>query len=313
MGGVMHIGDKVRFLNENLSGTITSFGKDGMLGVTIEDGFELDVLASEVVITEPLVKQAGQEPVRRDAPKPPEELKGGLFLLVGKNDKQHWVMRLLNRSGSIVLFTLYRRTPAATELMAHGELKDGSEIPCGELGMSSPDKWGEWYLQALPVRQFPGQVPALMVFTRRFKQGEFQSTPYRMGGLPLFAFRLDTQDTESRDEPIAVPSAPEPGPYRAVNFNKPADEIDLHAEALGLDAGLAGDIILRKQMEEFQRQLELAIAYRMPYLTVIHGVGTGVLRNLIEIALRGNPGVRDWQAADSRQYGQGALRIKLRS
>lgn len=309
----MHIGDKVRFLNENLSGTITSFGKDGLLGVTIEDGFELDVLASEIVVTEPLVKPGAQEPVRRDAPKPPPELQGGLFLLIGKNDKQHWVMRLLNRSGSIVLFTLYRRTPAATELMAHGELKDGLEIPCGELGMNAPDKWGEWVLQALPVRQFPGQLPALMAFTRRFRQGEFQSTPYRMGGLPLFAFRLDTEAPEMEEEPAEQRPAPEPGPYRAVNFDKPADELDLHAEALGLDAGLAGDIILRKQMEEFQRQLDLAIAYRMASLTVIHGVGSGVLRNLIEIALRGNPGVRDWQPADARTYGQGALKIKLRS
>jgi hypothetical protein len=310
----MHIGDKVRFLNENLSGTITSFGKDGLLGVTIEDGFELDVLASEIVVTEPLVKQAaGQEPVRRDAPKPPPELQGGLFLLVGKNDKQHWMMRLLNRSGSIVLFTLYRRTPAATELMAHGELKDGLEIPCGELGMSAPDKWGDWYLQALPVRQFPGQVPELQIFTRRFRQGEFQSTPYRMGGLPLFAFRLDTEAPETESSPEAPKTAPEPGPYRAVNFDKPAEEIDLHAEALGIDPTLSGDVILRKQMEEFQRRLELAIAYRMPSLTVIHGVGSGVLRNLIEIALRGNPGVRDWQPADARTYGQGALRIKLRS
>jgi DNA-nicking Smr family endonuclease len=47
-------------------------------------------------------------------------------------------------------------------------------------------------------------------------------------------------------------------------------------------------------------------------ITAIHGVGNGVLKNLIILQLKGHPGVRTWEHADARDYGQGALRIMLK-
>lgn len=312
MDRVIHIGDKVRFLNENLSGTVSSLHRDGMVGVTIEDGFELQVLARELVVTEALVKQAEAKP-KTEKVNAPLELNKGVFLLACRNDKQHWQLSLLNRLGHNLFFAFYRQTPAATELLAHGQLNDGQEQMVASMGQALPDKWGNWCLQYLPIRQFPGSIPGMEQCWRNFKQGDFQHTPYRSNGQALFAFKMEVghfeQETDTK-EPVV--SKTQEKPYTPVNFVRPEEEIDLHAEALGLEANLPGDIILKKQMEAFQRHLELALAYGLQRITAIHGLGNGVLKNLILLQLKGHPGVRTWDQADSREYGQGALRITLK-
>jgi hypothetical protein len=312
MDRVIHIGDKVRFLNENLAGTVSSLHRDGMVGVTIEDGFELQVLARELVVTEALVTQAAEKP-KAEKPKAPQELNKGVFLLTCRDEKQHWQLSLINRTGTPMFFAFYRRTPAATELLAHGELKDGQEQAVASMGQALPDKWGTWCLQFLPIRQFPGNIPSMEQCWRSFTQGDFQHTPYRNNGQPLFAFKMEVGHPEpetASQEPAPKPTAAKT--FAPVNFSRPEEEIDLHAEALELDASLPGDIILKKQMEAFQRHLELAIAYGLSRITAIHGVGNGILKNLILLQLKGHPGVRTWDQANSREYGQGALRITLK-
>lgn len=312
MERVIHIGDKVRFLNENLAGVVSSLHRDGMVGVTIEDGFELQVLARELVVTEALVTQAAEK-TKTEKPIAPQELNKGLFLLACRNDKQHWQLSLLNRMGHPLFFAFYRQTPAATELLAHGPLNDGQEQTVASMGQALPDKWGKWCLQYLPIRQFPSNIPSMEQCWRSFTQGDFQHTPYRNNGQPLFTFKMEVGNAEPESasiEPTSTVAADKP--FASVNFNRPEEEIDLHAEALELDAKLPGDLILKKQMEAFQRHLELAIAYKMTRITAIHGVGNGVLKNLIILQLKGHPGVRTWENADVRDYGHGAMRIILK-
>lgn len=305
MERVIHIGDKVRFLNENLAGVVSSLHRDGMVGVTIEDGFELQVLARELVVTEALVTQAAEKP-KTEKPKAPQELNKGVFLLACRDDKQHWQLSLLNRMGHSLFFAFYRQTPAATELLAHGPLNDGQELPVASMGQALPDKWGKWCLQYLPIRQFPGNIPSMEQCWRSFTQGDFQQTPYRNNGQPLFAFKMEVGNSEPETagkEPTPDPTAAQT--FAPVNFGRPEEEIDLHAEALELDAKLPGDLILKKQMEAFQRHLELALAYKMNRITAIHGVGNGVLKNLIILQLKGHPGVRTWNMPMCVTTGKG--------
>lgn len=46
----MKLNDKVRFLNEKLKGTITRIIDDKTVAVEVEDGFEIPVLKSEIVL-----------------------------------------------------------------------------------------------------------------------------------------------------------------------------------------------------------------------------------------------------------------------
>ena len=70
----MNIGDKVRFLNDVGGGKITAFRPNGIVLVEDEDGFDIPVLASEVVVVEssvaetkkpvPKVVEYGAEPAK---------------------------------------------------------------------------------------------------------------------------------------------------------------------------------------------------------------------------------------------------------
>lgn len=58
----MNIGDKVRFLNDVGGGKITAFRPNGVVLVEDEDGFDIPVLASEVVVVESSTTEMKKKP-----------------------------------------------------------------------------------------------------------------------------------------------------------------------------------------------------------------------------------------------------------
>ena len=80
--------------------------------------------------------------------------------------------------------------------------------------------------------------------------------------------------------------------YEASKFREyiaPArDTIDLHIERI-TDSWekLSNFEILTLQLEEFEKYYELAVLHHQPYLTVVHGIGSGKLRDEIHELLKG--------------------------
>jgi DNA mismatch repair protein MutS2 len=66
-------------------------------------------------------------------------------------------------------------------------------------------------------------------------------------------------------------------------------------------------------LEELDRQLDSAYLAGLPFLRVIHGKGTGKLRDAVRKALKGNPYVLSFEAGLSSEGGDGVTVIKLRS
>jgi DNA mismatch repair protein MutS2 len=64
---------------------------------------------------------------------------------------------------------------------------------------------------------------------------------------------------------------------------------------------------------ELDRRLDAAFMASLPYVRVIHGKGTGRLRQAVRQALRGNPYVASFEAAGRREGGEGVTVIKLAS
>jgi hypothetical protein len=132
----------------------------------------------------------------------------------------------------------------------------------------------------------------------------------KTGDNPFYLFAMHAQ--KSQPAAPAEPAQPEARPVQLNNVSKPAEVLDLHAEALGLGE-LPGDEILKKQMELFHKHLELGLAYNLPRLIFIHGSGKGVLKNLISLALKGNKNVVGIKEADEREFGYGAIEITLKN
>ena len=86
--------------------------------------------------------------------------------------------------------------------------------------------------------------------------------------------------------------------------------VDLHIEKL-IDnwKGLSNFEILTIQLNNFEKYYQLAIAHRQPNLVIIHGVGTGKLRNEIHEILKTKKEVRTFANQYHERFGFGATEI----
>ncbi|MFT3679636.1 MAG: Smr/MutS family protein [Ferruginibacter sp.] len=86
--------------------------------------------------------------------------------------------------------------------------------------------------------------------------------------------------------------------------------VDLHIEKLTDNwKHLSNFEILTIQLKEFEKYYELATAHRQPALTIIHGVGTGRLREEIHDILRTKREVKSFVNQYTAAYGYGATEI----
>lgn len=86
--------------------------------------------------------------------------------------------------------------------------------------------------------------------------------------------------------------------------------VDLHIEKLTDEwEGMSNAEIMDIQLKEFEKWYELAIAHHQPTLIVIHGVGTGRLRNEIHDILRLKRDVKSFVNQYNPSFGYGATEI----
>ena len=86
--------------------------------------------------------------------------------------------------------------------------------------------------------------------------------------------------------------------------------VDLHIEKLTDNwKHLSNFEILTIQLKEFEKFYDLAVAHRQPSLIVIHGVGTGKLKDEIHEVLRLKKEVKSFVNQYSASYGYGATEI----
>ena len=89
--------------------------------------------------------------------------------------------------------------------------------------------------------------------------------------------------------------------------------VDLHIEKLVDDwQSLSNAEILDIQLKEFEKWYELAIAHHQPHLIIIHGVGTGRLRDEIHDILRLKREVKTFVNQYHPSFGYGATEIYLK-
>jgi hypothetical protein len=88
-------------------------------------------------------------------------------------------------------------------------------------------------------------------------------------------------------------------------------EIDLHTHAfMESEQGLTNGELLQRQILEFKRFFRKAREASVRKITVIHGVGQGVLKAEIRDFLEGKEGL-EFYDSDFRTYGKGATTVEL--
>lgn len=136
----------------------------------------------------------------------------------------------------------------------------------------------------------------------------------KMKNEPTFSFLL-LEKYPDKQQDLAPSYSPSGG--RIYNASKgspfldpPRSVIDLHIEKVTDNwKGLSHFEILTLQLNYFEKYYNLAVAHRQPNLIVIHGVGSGKLRNEIHEILKTKKEVRTFANQYHSDFGFGATEI----
>ncbi len=94
------------------------------------------------------------------------------------------------------------------------------------------------------------------------------------------------------------------------NLPNPRSVVDLHMEKLSDNwKNMSNHEILDMQIKEFEKWYEISVAHRQPNLVVIHGVGSGRLRDEIHDILKTRSEVKTFVNQYDPRFGYGATEI----
>jgi len=135
---------------------------------------------------------------------------------------------------------------------------------------------------------------------------------------PTFAYLLFDQFPNKEAEYFPMDSLKAKG-YKVYDAGKAREHlpparsvIDLHIEKIADNfAGMSNFEILTLQLNELEKWLDIAVAHHQYELTVIHGVGTGKLREEIHEILKTRKEVKHFINQYDSRFGYGATQVYL--
>jgi hypothetical protein len=110
-------------------------------------------------------------------------------------------------------------------------------------------------------------------------------------------------------ERFEIPEAAKPGKISSF-ADLPRNEIDLHIEELIDDwKGLSNSEIMDIQLRTLEKYVHLAIVHKLERVAIIHGLGTGALREAVHRFLKDIPEVKSFRNEWMAKYGFGATEV----
>ena len=316
----MNVGDRVRLLRGNEEGTITKISSGGRIEIEIEDGFRIPALSNEVVV----VSEAERQYFGDGKVTTPKEMvlvskrtvgASGLFLgYIPLNDKDHSIY-LINNTDKDYVYSIAEEYGVNSHTLAAGVSASGSYHKLDEKSIVKFEEWPPLFLQFIPVnRKVEKTLPAFEKTVKLKASSFFRSK----GNVPVlekdgYMYKIDHQEKPLDVKQLNKELSPgmEGNPAKE-QFRRPEKEIDLHIEKLTKEHDLMSNSeMLKLQMEEFQKNLNYAIATGMDEITFIHGIGNGVLRKEIHKYLSQIGNIKYFQDTQKSRFGYGATLVRI--
>lgn len=334
------IGDKVSFLNEKGGGIISAIISKEFVSVSVEEGFDLRVHVSEIIlnaravkVSEALAPELFLEKNDNIVPLPDVHILGeaGVFLVFvpveASLDPKDFRVYLANNTTYKLLFSYNVRLNNRDEGKASGTLEAAEFVFLQYAGKSDIERWNSVMMRLLFHKD--GVSAAASVVEHRFVVRTQLLVAARIKKMPLmqqecFSYfvanpRQDNalipednlnairSQKKKKEEEISAGARH----FRLDTYTQHV-EIDLHIEELIENiSGLSNAEMIRIQLQKFQLALEHAIAKKMKKIFVIHGVGNGTLKREIRMMMDTYSDV-SYTDAPSRHYGAGATEVSIK-
>jgi hypothetical protein len=315
---MIQLGDKVRFLNENMEGIVTSIKGKSQIGVTIDSDFEIPVLISEVVKIK-FEESAGNNKPNAAENKPFRVANSnplGVFLAFEREGETDLNSYLHNNLSEQLMVLVYHNTQGVYHLKQTYQLERDETKLVEKNKLNQFDQWPSYHFVILPIENTsisPAQsISAKLSFSAKtfhqyWKHCFFLSKQAYVFRIDEQLEKINLQALKSKDFSEKVLSEP-------INLKlKPERIIDLHYEALQANGYGSSNDITGFQMEVFTKTLESAFVNHMGDIIYIHGIGNAYLKNKIRTYLSKHPEmVSSFEDADSLQFGGGATLVKIK-
>lgn len=318
------IGDRVLVKRTGEEGVVLSFLGKGLLEVEV-DGIAFPVYEDEVDhpylkwFTEPAGrgrKKAVEVPVEKaPPPRPPQGLHLSFLPVYGQQGGEevvdHFKIYLLNETPYAVRFRYEARDTRRELFWLRGELQPFSNLLLHSLDFETVSATPRFLWEATPVAEGKNGPK---------REGELRIRPPKLfaylqqsreSGDPTFHAVLLRDFVDEQKAPLLEGKLERnPIPDAAVMdtpASAPPTVIDLHLSALlGEGETLPREEALPLQLRVLRYALDEALASGVESLTVIHGLGRGVLRGAVQQVLRDTAGVVRFSDDWHPRYGFGA-------
>jgi DNA-nicking Smr family endonuclease len=308
----IQLGDRVRFVNESLEGTVTSI-KGNQAGVTIEDDFEIPVPISDLVKIAASQTNAPDNIVSEKKITPSFH-PSGVFIAFDRVDDDKLTLIVYNHYCHLLALTLIEEKKEDRKIIFADAISYGTQKTISTYSLAAFSSWPLFHIDFIALHTNQESKPSEHLSrTLRFHAKEFHASYKQCFFLQrqayVFKLNKDTElDTELKKLTQKEYSLPGTQEVRHTNVT---DEVDLHMDKLGKDLkGMnAADIVIA-QMEHFEYMLLMAKQNGLKKVVFIHGVGNQYLKSKIEhyLSVHKNLGCK-WQQADILKYGGGATEV----
>ncbi|MFM9944347.1 MAG: Smr/MutS family protein [Bacteroidia bacterium] len=305
----MQIGDKVKFINESLEGIITRLIDTKMIGVSIEDGFEIPVLRNEIMI----VSNANlvEDYDKKETPKYPSLVNSGseIMVLFEQSSPTWYKASLVNNSPYDILLSVTNKQAKNYRALFGGKIEKGTTYLINTLNLEELTQWGTYCFRII-FHEKESELPmAPWYLEYTFRTKDFIKV-IDVNGKPTFLVALKPDKVEqftlAADSIRIKPKLNED----IINITRPQEVVDLHIHQLVKNFDeLSAEEAMVIQINYFKNSFEKAIALNYSKITIIHGVGTNALKQKIWKEISGHLAVKTFYEAQKEKFGYGATEI----
>lgn len=305
----MKLNDKVRFLNEKLKGTITRIIDDKTVAVEVEDGFEIPVLKSEIVL------ESTNEPVNVKIVKaaPPNNKPEGIYIVLEQRFNTYYYQKIYNYNSCDISFICYQKNNQEWIYKSHAVLKPNTGLLLDNVDFTETDKWPELFINVSLHKNSTEPLPEPQLFQFKYKSKDYIHAEVNSDAKKVYyvkqeGFKAKIKVEVERNTYTQTQAQPKAEPQHIID--RPETVVDLHIEKLHTHSHLLGaEEALQLQINTFNNNFEKALSLNYSKIIFIHGVGSGLLKNHIWNILSKSKDIRNYKEAMKEKFGYGATEI----
>lgn len=321
----MVVGSRVRMLHGIGEGIVTKVNGDQMV-VLLNEGLEIPLRRQDLVLI--AVKEEAVQ-IQKADPKTPVMLrpstsriffvKEGVFLAGLSKTAMLIDLSIVNHTDFQLFVLVYKLGRPTNQFLTSLQIDPKSVHTLPEaLPMQETNHLVGLAFQIVKFHPDQGELVPAKEFRFSFSQIDWKKTTAKIPILEKEGYLLQLDGDPTKIDPNRLKenmmsNRPEPKslaaqPPKRIEFR----EIDLHIEKLRSDFGdLPASQILDIQLAAFDKEFDKAILDMVNNLIVIHGVGSGVLKEEIHKRLSKSKQIKHFKEGRREKFGYGATEIQF--